>query len=310
MQNNREDGYNRVRSTARWDFETARRKGFWRSILARVLQKDNNLLPFDEVLRSMPQRGQHYVGMRQVLLEQIVGSVGRYNDFDRAFLPRQSHTRGRWMSIDSAYLRDVALPAVELYKVGDAYFVKDGNHRVSVARERGQAYIDAVVIEIDIPIPVDASMDIDTIILKREEANFLESTRLGELLPGVDISLTLPGGYQKLLEHISVHRWFMGIERNYEIAWEDAVRDWYNNVYLPLVQVIRENDVLKEFPDRREADLYLWVIEHLWFLRQEYKTEISLKQAASHFVKEYSRRPLTFIRRLLRDAADFVKRGR
>ena len=87
-------------------------------------------------------------------MKQIVGSVGRYNDFDRVFLPRRRALRERWASIDSAHIKEINLPAIEVYKVGSVYFVLDGNHRVSVARERGQEYIDAMVIELEVPFEV------------------------------------------------------------------------------------------------------------------------------------------------------------
>jgi hypothetical protein len=172
-----------------------------------------------------------------------------------------------------------------------------------VAREHGQAYIDADVIEIDVPVPVDVNTDIDTLIRKIEQSEFYRMTRLKELRPRAKIELTLPGGYEKLKEHIEVHRWFMGERRHEEIPWEEAVTGWYDRVYRPLVKVIREQKILREFPGRSEADLYLWVIEHLWYLREEWQSEVSLKDAAAHFAEAYSQRPLRRILELVRKTA-------
>ena len=86
--------------------------------------------------------------------------------------------------------------------------------------------------------------------------------------PAAQVLLTLPGQYERLLEHISVHRWFLGIERQREIAYPEAVGSWYDRVYMPIVEGIREAEMLREFPKRTEADLYLWLIEHLWYVRQ------------------------------------------
>ncbi len=91
-------------------------------------------------MQHIPLRGQHYIGLKQIETGKIVGSVNRYLDFDRAFLPRQINSRARWESIDSAYFKDIVLPPIEVYKVSDIYFVKDGNHRVSVARTRTGLY--------------------------------------------------------------------------------------------------------------------------------------------------------------------------
>src|SRR5512138_1525754 len=119
---------------AKLDFENAIRKGYWRSVMSWFTRTDNKLLPYDEFRRSLPVYGQHDIGMRQIELDKIIGSVGRYLDFDRAFLPRRTNTRNRWESVDRAHLQDITLPPIEVYKVGTVYFVKDGNHRVSVAR--------------------------------------------------------------------------------------------------------------------------------------------------------------------------------
>jgi hypothetical protein len=276
---------------AKEDFEQAHRKAFWRSVRSWFTQSRNDLISFDDVRRRLPLRGQHYIGLRQIPLQQVVGSVGRYNDFDAAFLPRQTQTRGRWISIDRAHLQDIILPPIEVYKLGELYFVKDGNHRVSVARQRGQVFIDAYVIEIDLTVPVDASTDIDELIRRQEEAVFFAETKLDQLRPGAAIVLSLPGQYEKLIEHIKVHRWYMGVNRNTEVTYPDAVSSWYDEVYLPLVKTVRELGILKEFPERTEADLYLWIIEHLWYLRSDWQEEVSLETAAEHFTSHFSHRP-------------------
>jgi len=277
------------RQAARADFDEALRKGFWRSVMSWLTQHSNELIPFDEVLKQMPLRGQHYLGYRQVRLDEIVGSVSRYQDFDRAFLPRQTSTRERWESIDLAHLQDVELPPVELYKIGGIYFVKDGNHRVSVARGKGQVFIDASVIEIDVPLEIGKDFKQQDLALKHEQARFLESTWLASLQPDAKIEFTFPGQYDKLLEHIRVHRWYMGEDLQREINDEEAVNGWYCDVYLPLIRIIRKRNILKEFPGRTEADLYLWIIEHRYYLIEELNRKVSLESAASHFEEEYAR---------------------
>ena len=132
------------------DFRRARRRASLRRMKARV-RKDlasNRLLSFDEVKGSLGAFNQVYLGMRVVPVEKIVGSVNRYRDFDRTFLPARADLEPRWKRIDRAFHRSEELPSVSLYKVGEAYFVQDGNHRVSVARYQGAEMIDAEVIEI------------------------------------------------------------------------------------------------------------------------------------------------------------------
>jgi hypothetical protein len=119
----------------------------WKDRLRKDLVNER-LLSFDEAKSALAQWNQVYRGMRVVEVEKITGSVGRYKDFDESFLPNKKSMRQRWSHVDRAYHQGVELPAVSLYKIGDAYFVRDGNHRVSVARFHGVAAIDAEVVEI------------------------------------------------------------------------------------------------------------------------------------------------------------------
>ena len=120
----------------RADFGAARLKAFFRSVVAYLLGQRNELLSYDAVREKLRVGGPIYRGLRTVLVKNIVGSVNRYRDFDRAFLPTQSFTADRWLQINRAFYLDVSLPPIVLYKVGEVYFVVDGNHRVSVPRER------------------------------------------------------------------------------------------------------------------------------------------------------------------------------
>src|SRR5436309_1427314 len=177
-----------VANTAHSDFLRVRRKAFWRGIAKWLLRSDDALLAFDDVRKQLHAHLQHDGGVREVEIDQIVGSVGRYRDFDRAFLPRQARTRGRWESIDTAYLTHVELPPIELYKIGETYFVKDGNHRVSVARERGQVFVDARVIEVESPAPVTSVEDLFEWIRNEDAVKFHEATGISRLRPGATLS--------------------------------------------------------------------------------------------------------------------------
>ena len=121
--------------------------------------------------------------------------------------------------------------------------------------------------------------------------------------------MSLPGQYTKLLDHISVHRWYLGEQEKREIPYEEAVARWYDEVYLPLVKIIREHEILKEFPGRTEADLYLWIIEHLAYLREEWQEEVSVEEAAEHFAEEYSPKPLRRLINVIKSAARTVTDG-
>ncbi|HBY98549.1 MAG TPA: hypothetical protein DEP84_32160 [Chloroflexi bacterium] len=273
-----------------------------------LTRRSNDLLPFDDVRQRLRAHAQHDGGLQQVPITQIIGSVGRYRDFDRAFLPRQQHTRNRWLNIDRAYYDDVHLPPIELYQLGETYFVKDGNHRVSVARERGQEFIDAYVIEAHAPAPIASVADLEAWIRHQDALDFLATTQLSQLRPAARVELTLPGQYEKLLEHIAVHRWYLGIERNREIPYHEAVASWYDRVYLPLVEIIRTSGALREFPHRTEADLYLWTIERHWYLRQAgvLAEDHPLDELIRDYAEEFSERPARRFAKAVRRTAQRV----
>jgi hypothetical protein len=141
--------YGYFHTLAHDDFSEALAKGRWRAIVSWLTRTPNSLLSFNDVRRRLPFKGQRDTGLQVIHTDQIIGSVGRWQEFDRAFLPRRLENSSRWISISRAYYQGTCLPPVELYKIGDAYFVKDGNHRISVARARGQVCIDAFVTEVD-----------------------------------------------------------------------------------------------------------------------------------------------------------------
>jgi hypothetical protein len=246
----------------RTDFERARQKAAVHDLLAAVNRRPNDLLPFHEFRRRLSPEGESYRGLQTVPVTQIVGSMDRYQDFDRTFLPRKKNTRGRWTNVDRAFYEDVRLPPIQLYKVGDIYFVKDGNHRVSVARERGVEFIDAEVIEAHVRVPLSPSMSATELLLQAEYAEFLRKTDLDRLQPDHDIRPTALGRYDVIWSHIQTHQEWLTSIWHRPATVHEAVNDWYTFIYLPIIQVVRDRHVLEEFPNLTEADLYLWVMIH------------------------------------------------
>jgi hypothetical protein len=273
-------------------FKEARRKAFWNALLSYLRGRPNRLLSWEEVRHKLDVGGAICRGVQTVPLDRIVGSVGRYRDFDRAFLPKKDSTARRWRSIARAHYDDVSLPPVMLYQVGDAYFVVDGHHRISVARARGLQFVDARVTKVEARVPVTADLDADELEIKGEYARFLERTQLDELRPDQRIEFTIGGAYDRLLEHIAVHRHAMGLEGQRFIPQDEAVCDWYDHLYMPLVHIIREKGILADFPGRTEADLYLWIVDHQHDLREQCGPGVITERAAEHFADRYTRHPL------------------
>jgi hypothetical protein len=232
--------------------------------------------------RVSPER-ESYRGLQTVPIDQIIGSMDRFHDFDREFLPRQRHTAGRWQNIDRAYYQDRQLPPIQLYKVGDVYFVKDGNHRVSVAREKGQEFIDAEVIEGHVRAPLNSTMRPEELLLQAEYAEFLRRTDLDRLRPDHDIRPTSLGRYDEMLEQIEGHRDWLAAIRHRPVTLPEAAADWYDHNYLPIVEVARTSGMTERFSHRTEADIFLWVMRHRWELEEQYGHDIGPAASATDY---------------------------
>ena len=267
----------------RHDFERARQHGFFADLRALFAGRSRNLIPYHEVRQRLSPEGESYRGVQTVPLSQIVGSMDRFQDFNREFFPRQGFTAGRWQNVDRAYYQDVQLPPIQLYKVGEVYFVKDGNHRVSVARERGQEYIDAEVIEGHIRAPLHASMGADELLLQAEYAEFLRRSDLDRLHPDHDIRPSALGRYDEIWGQIEVHRDWLAAIRHEPVSDREAVADWYEHIYCPIVDVARNQALSDRFPERTEADLYLWVMRHRRAIEEEHGQDVGPAPAAQDY---------------------------
>jgi nucleotide-binding universal stress UspA family protein len=273
------------------DFTRARRRADLEKIVASFTGKSADLLSFEEVRKNVRGvRGNRKV-LKDVPLDSIVGSVGRYEDFTRDFLPRKDSDKERWAKVELLAKDGRGLPPVDLFQIGDVYFVNDGNHRVSVARQMGHSHIEAYVTSVHTRVPLSPEVQPKDLILKAELADFLECTRIDFLRPGADITATSPEAYDELCKHIEVHQYFMGLDQKREVPFEEAVTHWYDTVFSPVVEVIRKGDILSEFPGRTQADLYLWILRHRAELGKELDWEIRTETAAADFAARRSAAP-------------------
>jgi nucleotide-binding universal stress UspA family protein len=236
--------------------------------------------------------------LRDIPLAAIVGSVGRATDFTRDFLPRNESDADRWARVKAAIVSQEGVPPIEVYQIGQTYFVLDGNHRVSVARELGTGYIQAYVTEVQTRVPLEPDVSLDDLIVKSEYADFLDRTRLDEQRPGCDLAMSVPGQYAALEEQIATQQATLALERGGEIGFEAAAADWYDAVYLPVVHAIRDQGILHDFPGRTEADLYVWLAEYRAELEQALGWEVAPGEAASDLASRRSQRPMRVVARL------------
>ena len=264
------------------DFSRARRRAFLRRIGA-YLRRDpgsNQLLSFDEVKGALGAVSQVYLGMREVPVSEIIGSVGRHRDFDRAFLPSKPDLGTRWRRIDEIMDRGEELPPVSLYKIGDVYFVQDGNHRVSVARQRGVEMIDAEVIELRSRVPLDSALTARDLLHKLEHRHLLERLPFDRVLPEIKVQFSDVSDYRKLATYVEAHGFRLSqLWRRY-VTPEEVLRDWFEYGYRPIAEMMREERILDAFPGRTELDLYLWIVYHRERLALEARDERVSPQAA------------------------------
>lgn len=266
------------------DFKRARGKAAMQRFWAGVKGESLDLLQFDEISAKLHAVNQSSKVLESVPLSKIIGSVGRTSDFDRNFLPLSDADEHRWANVKTHMISPASqgLPPVDLYKIGDAYFVLDGNHRVSVAKQAGFEEIEAYVTEVKTKVIIDSKVTAEELVRKAAYADFLEATRLDEYIPGVDFTLNNLNKYELLKEHIAVHRYYMGLEVEHPIEEKEAALHWYDYVYLPVINAISESGLQGLIRDFTLTDLYLWVLDQQTQLQEVLKVPISMENAMEY----------------------------
>jgi len=217
------------------------------------------------------------LGLKLVQVHKIVGSVGKYREFDNQFRLKEDHEPFRLKRIKEAMLSGKNLQPVELYKIKDEYYVLDGNHRIAVAKEFGWKEIEAHVIEY---LPSQKTLQN---ILYREKSDFEKKTGLSDL-----ISLTEVGQFHHLLEQISQHQHSLEEITETTVTLENAAKDWYKTIYRPLISIIKRGGLVKSFQSRTLADLYTYISVHHWQKgRKKRKYGIGLDQLIPPSMEEF-----------------------
>jgi len=280
------------------DFRRARQQANLDAVIGNLIGRPSGLLSFDDVKHKL--KGSISGGRRlaEVPLDAIVGSVGRYSDFNRQFRPRNDSDELRWTRVKAAMEGPLGVPPIELYRIGNAYFVLDGNHRVSVLRRMGATQAQAYVTEVQTRVPLSPYDSPDDLILKAEYAEFLDHTKLDEQRPQADLRVTSPGRYAGIEEEIAAHHANFAATQGHGESFEAAAANWYDTIYLPVIDSIRRQGILLDFPARTETDLYVWIAQHRAELEHALGWNIAPDAAASDLVNRHSRAPRRVIARL------------
>lgn len=272
-------------SDAQTDFTRARRERALARLTARLRGEPSDfdvILPFEEVVAELGWAGQRSLGLQSIPLDSIVGTVDRSKDFDREFRPTSGKVRGRWQRIAEAQRRGRDMPPISVFRVGDMHFVKDGHHRVSVARAQGRTHIDAYVTEVQTRVGVDSAIRPADLPLKGHERLFQERVPLSPEA-SQRVRPSDPWDYGALAE--GVEAWGMrAIQARGEfMSREEVAEAWYRDDYLPVVTMLHEAGLIE---GGNETDMYMRVVSERYRLMRTH---------------EWSEQILTELRPKLRD---------
>ena len=281
---------NLIDKTAEDDFARARNKALFNEIQHFLSPEEVSLISLNDVKQLLKPTAETYVGMKIVPIEKIVGSEGRYNDFDNHFFPKSSHLRNRWQHVDEAAIKDIILPPIKVYEISGLYFVRDGNHRVSVAKSRGTEFIDAEVVSLQSEIKLNNPENLQDIIkqiINYEKRLFYAETCFGDITDYWCLDFTRTGRYDVIYNHILTHKYYMNQGKEEEVSMEDAVLSWFNTVYLPIVTSVRKCHILHKFPKRTLADMYVWIVRYWDSLKHTFGDDVPIDKAVQTFGKIY-----------------------
>jgi hypothetical protein len=253
------------------DFLRARRRQALAHLAGRLRRTPDDvglILPFEEVVAALGRAGERSLGLQVIPLESIVGTVDRTTDFDREFRPTTSRVRSRWESIAQAQRRGTAMPPILVYRVGGLHFVRDGHHRVSVARALGHSTIDAYVTEVLTRLPPSEAMTVGDLPLKSHERVFLERVPLTPEQAG-RIRLTDPWRYAELAEGVEAWGFRLMQDRGTMMDRRAVAKSWFEDEYAPVVELLREAELLGEGTEteaymRVAGDRYRLLRTHSW----------------------------------------------
>lgn len=271
------------------DFTRARNKALFNEIQHLLTPEEASMISLNAVRKIIKTQSEIYIGMKVIPINKIIGSEGRYKDFDNQFFPKRSIIKERWEHVDEAVIKDIVLPPIKVYELGGLYFVRDGNHRVSVAKAKGVEFIDAEVISLQTEIrlsPVRTLQGMMKQIIAWEKRNFYFETSFGDITDYWVLDFSTAGQYDLIYEHILTHKYFINLNKSEEITMEEAITSWFNNVYLPVVHTIKKYKIMKYFKKNTICDLYVWIIKSYDELKKKFGEELPLDEIVNDIKRE------------------------
>ena len=285
---------------AQFDFSRARRRRALARLTARLRRVDdvNHILPFEEVASALGRVGERRLGLQVIPLDSIVGTVDRSREFDRDFRPTSPRVRERWEGINLAQRRGAAMPPIDVYRIGELHFVKDGHHRVSVARALGHKDIDAYVTEIITELGAGREIRIRDLPLKSHQRLFYERVPL-PADARAEIKLSDEWRYAAIAEAIEAWGFRVSQERGVLLSRSEVAEEWYDDEYRPVVEMLREADLIRH--GMTETEAYMRVAHLRYLLLRTHEWDDAVIEAVRHDLEAPSLDEDTMVRTLRRE---------
>jgi hypothetical protein len=285
---------------AQFDFGRARRRRALARVAAALRREPsdvNVILPFEEVVEALGRRGERQLGLQTIPLDSIVGTVDRSREFDRAFRPTSSRVRPRWERIAEATRKGKAMPPIDVYRIGELHFVKDGHHRVSVARELGYEVIDSYVTEVVTELGAERAIRLHDLALKSHQRLFYERVPLP---PDARAQIKLSDEWRYAALAEAVEAWgFRWIQATGEVKSRAEVAEaWFHEEYEPVVEMLREADLVRR---GTETESYMRVAHLRYLILRTHSWDDDVIEAVRRELESPTWEEDTMVRRLRKE---------
>jgi len=285
---------------AQSDFARARRRRALARLSARLRRTDdvNHILPFEEVVKALGRTGERRLGEQTIPLDSIVGTVDRSREFDRSFRPTSPRVRARWERINLAQRAGKAMPPIDVYRIGDMHFVKDGHHRVSVARALGHRDINAYVTEVLTQVGADREIRLRDLPLKSHQRLFYERVPLDPELRE-RIHLSDEWRYAALAEAVEAWGFRASQARQEGMSRHEVAEAWFREEYEPVVEMLREALLIPKGVTDTEA--YMKVAHLRYLILRTHEWTDAVIDAIRRDLESPGQEDDTMVRRLRRE---------
>jgi hypothetical protein len=285
---------------AQFDFSRARRRRILSRLANRLRREPRDfdlILPLEEVVEALGRKGERSLGLQTIDLDSVVGTVDRSREFDRRFRPTSERVRPRWERLATAQRRGAEIPPIDVYRIGELHFVRDGHHRVSVARARGFRDIDAYVTEVQTQVGAGREITLRDLPHKSHQRLFLERVPLNEAARP-RIQLTDPWRYAELAEGVEAWGFRAVQSRGATVSRQEVAAAWFRHEYEPVVEVLREAGLLGR---GTETEAYMRVVALRYLLLRTHEWDDEVIERLRRELERPSMDEDTMVRRLRRE---------